>query len=139
MKITVKQQQMLDRVYELARKEIETATEQPLPGFEKPPQWDDANLVEHVFHVAVSNMRDELILSDPDKVRELKEKEDNATKACDAHEEEAEKRGAEFYNFGWSTGGFETDWFTIMSKTSHGKFWTSRHAKTGEVTHGWHD
>ena len=124
-KITDKQQQMMNRVYELARKEIETPS---------PFQWDDANLVEHAFQVAVSEMQEELILSDP---LELKAREENATKAWDAHEEEANRRGVEFYNFGWADDS-QGDWFTIASKTSRGKFWTSRHAKTGEVELFWH-
>ena len=139
MQITVKQQHMLSRVYELARKEIETASEQPLPGSDNPPQWgDDANLVEQAFHVGVVEMQQELILSDPAKVRELKEREGNATKAWEAHEEEANRRGVEFYNFGWSSGD-QGNWFGIMSKTSRGKFWTGRHVKTGEVRHDWQD
>ena len=80
-KITDKQQQMMNRVYELARKEIETPTPLPFTRPDNAPQWDDANLVEHAFHVAVSEMRKELILSDPAKVQELKEREDNAAKA----------------------------------------------------------
>ena len=138
MQITVKQQHMLSRVYELARKEIETASEQPLLGSDTVPQWEDANLVAHAVHVAVMEMQEELILSDPNKVRELKEREENATEAWAAHEEEADRRGVEFYNFGWAAGD-EGDWFGIMSKTSRGKFWTGRHVKTGEVRHGWHD
>jgi hypothetical protein len=138
MKITDKQQRMLSRVYELAHNEIETASEQPLPGSDNPPQWDDANLVEHVFHVAVMEMQQELILSDPAKVRELKQREENAMEARAAHEEEASRLGAEFGNFGWSSGDYG-DWFVITSKTSRGRFSTSRHAKTGEVEHFWHD
>jgi|SRR6516165_4546657 len=132
MQITVKQQQMLNRVCELARELLEARPPDA-------PQRDDATLVEYAFEDALIKMQDELILSDPNKLLERSQREDNATKACDAHEEEAEKRGAKFNNFGWSTGDFETDRFTIMSKTSRGKFWTSRHAKTGEVNHGWHD
>jgi len=70
MQITVKQQQMLNRVYELAREWIETASEQPLPGSDNPPQWgDDANLVEQAFHVGVMEMQQELILSECQAVR----------------------------------------------------------------------
>jgi hypothetical protein len=134
-KITDKQQQMMNRVYELARKEIETPT--PLPGI-RAPQWNDANLVAHAFQVAVSEMQQELILSDPAKVQELKEREENATEAWDAHEEEAKRLGVEFYNCGWSSGDCG-DWFVIASKTSHGRYSTSRHAKTGEIEHVWHD
>ena len=56
----------------------------------------------------------------------------------DEHEAEANRRGAEFYNFGWSTGDYG-DWFGITSKTSRGRFSTSRHAETGEVEHFWHN
>ena len=137
-KITDKQQQMMNRVYELARKEIETSTPLPFTRPDNAPQWDDANLVEHAFHVAVSEMRKELILSDPAKVQELKEREDNAARTWDAHEEEAKRLGVDFYNCGWSSGDY-SDWFCIASKTSRGRFSTSRHAKTGEVEHFWHD
>ena len=95
-KITDKQQQMMNRVYELARKEIETPTPLPFTRPDNAPQWDDANLVEHAFHVAVSEMRKELILSDPAKVQELKEREDNAAKAWHTHEEEAKRLGVDF-------------------------------------------
>ena len=133
MKITEKQRQMLSCVCELACKKLET-------GPNDAPQYDDATLLEYAFEEAVLEMQKELIHSDPNKVRELKEKENNATKACDAHEEEAKKRGAEFYNFGWFTGyeNDKSDWFTITSKTSHGKFSTSREVKTGKVGHAWH-
>ena len=140
MQITVKQQQMLNRVCELARKEIETGP-QPLFGSDVVPQWDDATLVHHAFQVAVMEMQEELIRSDPAKVRELKEREENATEAWAAHDEEANRRGAEFYNFGWYAG-YDNDkshWFTITSKTSRGRFSTSRHAKTDKVRHAWHD
>jgi len=125
-KITDKQQQMMNRVYELARKEIETPS---------PFQWDDANLVEHAFQVAVSEMQEELILSDP---LELKAREENATKAWDAHEEEANRLGVEFYNRGWSSGDWG-DWFEIVSKTPRGRLWTGRHVKTGKIEHVWPD
>jgi hypothetical protein len=134
MEITAKQQKMLDRVYELARKEIETS-DQRLNGA---PQWDDADLVEHAFAVALTKMQDELMFSHSDKARELKEMEENATKAWAAHEEEANRAGAEFYNLGWSSGD-AGDWFGITSKTSLGRFWTGRHGKTGEVKHTWLD
>jgi hypothetical protein len=62
----------------------------------------------------------------------------NETKAWEAHEAEANRLGAKFYNCGWSTGDFG-DWFAIASKTSLGIFSTGRHAKTGEVKHVWHD
>jgi hypothetical protein len=62
----------------------------------------------------------------------------NVVKAWDAHEEEANRLGAEFGNFGWSSGDYG-DWFVITSKTSRGRFSTSSHAKTGEVKHFWHD
>ena len=62
----------------------------------------------------------------------------NVLKALDAHEKEANRLGAEFYNFGWSSGDYG-DWFVIASKTSRGRFSTSRHAETGEVEHLWHD
>jgi hypothetical protein len=62
----------------------------------------------------------------------------NDVKAVEAHEEEANRLGAEFYNFGWSSGDYG-DWFVITSKTPRGKFSTSRHAKTGEIEHVWHD
>ena len=62
----------------------------------------------------------------------------NDPKVWEAHEEEANRLGAEFGNFGWSSGHYG-DWFVITSKTSLGRFSTSRHAKTGEVEHFWHD
>ena len=62
----------------------------------------------------------------------------NVAKAWDAHEEEAKRLGVDFYNCGWSSGDY-SDWFCIASKTSRGRFSTSRHAKTGEVEHFWHD
>jgi len=62
----------------------------------------------------------------------------NDVKAVEAHEEEANRLGAEFYNFGWADD-IKGEWFTITSKTSRGRFSTSRHAETGEVEHVWHD
>jgi hypothetical protein len=59
MQITFKQQQMLNRVYELARKEIETASDRPLLGSDSVPQWEDANLVAHAVHVAVMTMQED--------------------------------------------------------------------------------
>ena len=48
------------------------------------------------------------------------------------HEEEAQRRGAEFYNFGKCTCPGE--W--IFSKTSAGHL-TSTISKNGEITHYW--
>jgi hypothetical protein len=62
----------------------------------------------------------------------------NEAQACEAHEEEANRLGAEFYNCGWSSGDYG-DWFCITSKTSRGRFSTIRHAKTGEIEHIWQD
>jgi hypothetical protein len=133
MEITAEQQHMLNRVCELTRELIEARPQDA-------KQYDDAKLVEYAFEEAVLKMQEELILSDPNKVRELQEQEANAEKACDAHEQEAKRRKAEFYNFGWVGGHFdESDWFTITSKTSRGKFSTSSHVKTGKVQHCWHD
>lgn len=48
-----------------------------------------------------------------------------------AHEEEADKHGAEFYNLGWASG----DDF-IHSKTDKGRLYSEIDAK-GKVTHEW--
>ena len=134
MKITEKQQQILSRVCKLTCNKLQTRPDDA-------PEYDDATLVECAIEEAVLEMQEELILSDPSKLLELKEHEDNAMKAWDAHEEEAKRREAEFYNFGQYTGygNDKSHWFTIMSKTSRGKLSTSRELKTGKVRHAWHD
>ena len=57
-------------------------------------------------------------------------------KLAEAHLKEAVLQKAEFYNFGWVTDG-DGEHDTILSKTSCGKLFTSRHRKTGEVEHHW--
>jgi hypothetical protein len=52
------------------------------------------------------------------------------------HEKEADLRKAEFYNFGWYSGGDEQH-DDICSKTSRGYLSTRRHRKTGKVEHHW--
>jgi len=48
------------------------------------------------------------------------------------HESEANDRGAEFYNYGWSSG---EHW--ICSKTAHGFLGSRINPKTMRVTHSW--
>jgi hypothetical protein len=57
---------------------------------------------------------------------------DDEAKLLDEHEAEAERHGAEFYNFGWGNG----DNF-ICSKTSKGVLTTTIDRKTMEVPHSW--
>jgi hypothetical protein len=57
---------------------------------------------------------------------------DDEAKLLDEHEAEAERHGAEFYNFGWASG----DNF-ICSKTSKGVLATEIDRKTMEVSHSW--
>ena len=51
-----------------------------------------------------------------------------------AHEEEAHRCGAEFYNYGWSNCGDE-----IASKTSKGILASKINPATMKVTHNWSD
>ena len=53
-------------------------------------------------------------------------------KLLDEHGREAEKQGAEFYNFGWVI-----DKHSIMSKTSLGYFDSEINPDTMEVRHQW--
>jgi hypothetical protein len=57
---------------------------------------------------------------------------DDEAKLLDEHEAEAERKGAEFYNFGKVTG---EDY--IHSKTSKGRLTTTIDRKTMEVSHSW--
>ena len=53
-------------------------------------------------------------------------------KLLDEHGREAERQGAEFYNFGWVTNGP-----SIMSKTSRGYLDSEINPDTMLVTHQW--
>lgn len=52
----------------------------------------------------------------------------------EAHEAEAKRRGATFYNYGWGA-----DEYSIASKTSLGIFQSDIDPKTKIVTHTWED
>lgn len=57
--------------------------------------------------------------------------EDRQLQLMDAHAEEAEKEGAEFYNLGWASGeGF------IHSKTDMGRLY-SQIEPDGSISHTW--
>lgn len=61
----------------------------------------------------------------------MAEYEANQEKLLAAHEAEAEKEGAEFYNLGWASG---EDF--IHSKTDSGRLYTSIDGD-GNITHEW--
>jgi hypothetical protein len=71
----------------------------------------DPDQIEHVFYVAPSPDHPEFVQQ---------------------HQAEAERQGAEFYNFGASSGD---DW--IGSKTSKGWLHTDIDRDTGKVSHHW--
>jgi len=50
----------------------------------------------------------------------------------EAHEKEAKRSGADFYNFGWGA-----DEASIASKTSKGILQSDIDPETGKVTHSW--
>jgi hypothetical protein len=56
--------------------------------------------------------------------------------ACEQHQAEADRIGAEIYNFGWSSS-FGSGGCYIYSKTSRGFLDTTWIRETGEVTHSW--
>lgn len=60
--------------------------------------------------------------------------DDRMSQLVDAHCEEADMKGAEFYNLGWAQG----DYF-IHSKTDQGRLYSELNLKTGEITHEWQE
>jgi hypothetical protein len=55
---------------------------------------------------------------------------------CQRHQEEADRVGAEIYNFGW-VSSFSPTGADIFSKTSHGYLDTTWNRETDEVKHRW--